>query len=69
MTQVLLRGPQVPETLRTPVEKPEREVNTVKDVTLLVIDYDEALTEANSKIIATDKILDDFEQKIKEGPQ
>jgi len=38
-------------------------VETLKDVTLLVVDYDEALTEANSRISATDEILTKFEAR------
>lgn len=61
---VRLTSPSVPSELRQPVPKPDRPVQTLKDVTLLVTDYDEALTEANSRITATDEILTAFEQRI-----
>lgn len=59
-----LVSPQVPHELRQPVPEPQREVATLKDVTLVLVDFDEALTEANSRIVATDEILTAFEARI-----
>ena len=50
--------PEVPEQLRTPVEKPDRTVSTLKDVGLVLTDFDQALDEANGRITAIDCILD-----------
>lgn len=63
-TTVRLISPSVPTELRQPVPKPDRQAQTLKDVGLLIADYDEALTEANSRIIATDEILTNFEVRI-----
>lgn len=63
-TTTRLVSPNIPAELREPVEKPVREVSTLKDVTLVLVDYDEALTEANSRIVTTDEILDKFEARI-----
>jgi len=61
---VRLISPTIPAELRQPVPAPDREARTLRDVGLLVVDYDEALTRANSKILATDKILTTFETRI-----
>ena len=60
-TQLLV--PSVPTELRTPVPVPDREAENLKDVGLLLVDYDEALGEANSKIVATDEILARAEER------
>lgn len=66
-TTTKLVSPSVPSELRQPVEKPTRQTNTLKDVGLLITDYDEALTEANSRIGAVDEILTNFETRIGEA--
>lgn len=61
---VKLVSPKIPNELLEPVPVPDREARTLRDIGLLVVDYDEALSEANSKIEATKKIVVDFNQRI-----
>lgn len=63
-TTTRLVSPSIPSELRQPVDRPTRETTTLKDVALLVTDYDEALTEANSRIVTMDDILTRFEDRI-----
>lgn len=53
--------PDVPKDLRTPEEVPERKVDTLKDVGLVLTDHVEALDRANGKIAAVDCILTEAE--------
>jgi len=48
--------PDLPTDLRTPVEVPAREFNTLADVGVILTDHVEALGAANGKIAATDCI-------------
>lgn len=57
----------VPAELRQPVPVPDRPVRTLRDATLLIVDYDQALVEANSRITAIDEILTQAEAR--EGPR
>jgi hypothetical protein len=50
--------PDVPAILLEPVASPTREVDTLRDVALLVTDYDEALGTANGRLVAVRCILD-----------
>ena len=63
---VKLVSPKIPNDLLEPVPVPDREARTLRDIGLLVVDYDEALSEANSKIEATKKIVVDFNERISE---
>lgn len=54
-TRIVL--PDVPKTLRTPVQVPDREAQTLRDVGLILTDHVEALGKANGRIVAIDKIL------------
>ena len=65
MAKTVYVTPKVPDSLRQTEPKPDRAVQTAKDLTLLVVDYDEALTRANSKIEATDTILSKFEARVR----
>ena len=62
--EIQLVSPRIPNELREPVPVPDRDASTLKDIGLLLVDYDEALGDANSKIVATDEILTKFEAKI-----
>lgn len=53
--------PSVPEQLRSPVETPSRQVDTLSDVALVLADYDQALGTANGRIVAIDCILNGAE--------
>ena len=48
----------VPPELLVPVAKPDRTVSSLKDVGLVLADYDQALDQANGQILAIDCILD-----------
>jgi len=61
---VKLVSPAIPGELLQPVPVPDREADTLKDVGLLLVDYDEALGEANSRIEATGEIVRAFEARI-----
>lgn len=56
-TPVVLRAPEVPAELLTPEPVPARPAETLADVGLLLVDYDQALGRANGKIVAVAKIL------------
>ena len=60
-TEILI--PKVPNDLRTPEPKPDRQADSLKDVGLLLIDYDETLDRANGKIEDIDAILTAAEAK------
>lgn len=47
----------VPDALLAPVPRPSREAKTLKDAGMLIIDYDQALGEANGKITAIGEIV------------
>lgn len=47
----------IPDALLEPVPRPAREVNTVKDAGKLIVDYDQALGEANGKLIAIKEVV------------
>jgi len=55
--QVVLRAPEVPADLLTPEPVPARPAETLADVGLLLVDYDEALGRANGKIVAIGEIF------------
>ena len=57
-TQIKYVVPDVPEQLREPVATPERDVDTLQDVALVLTDHVEALGRANGQILAIDCILD-----------
>ena len=61
--QVRLIVPDVPQELRTPVEVPARQVETLADVGVVLADHVEALDTANGRITATDCILKEAEAK------
>ena len=61
---VQLISPQIPAELLETVPKPNRETKTLKDVGLLIADYDQALDNANSKISSTAKIVLAFEARV-----
>lgn len=42
--------PVVPDALLQPVPRPAREVRTLRDAGLLIVDYDAALAQANTQI-------------------
>ena len=46
----------IPADLLRPVPRPMREVHTLRDAGLLIVDYDEALARANSQIAAVAEI-------------
>lgn len=56
-TDYLSVTPEVPEPLLTPVPAPDRKIETIRDASLLLIDYSEALKRANSQITAIADIL------------
>lgn len=64
---VKLISPQIPNELLEPVPKPDREISTLKDTGLLLVDYDEALNEANSKIETTADIMARFNKRIEKA--
>lgn len=64
---VKLISPQIPAELLEPVAKPDRQVATLKDTGLLLIDYDQALSEANGKIEATGEIIASFNKRIEKA--
>lgn len=47
----------IPDALLQPVPRPTREAKTVKDAGMLIIDYDQALGEANGQIVAIGEIV------------
>jgi hypothetical protein len=55
--QVVLRAPEIPADLLTPEPVPARPAETLADVGLLLVDYDEALGRANGKISAIGEIV------------
>lgn len=55
--------PVVDPSLRQPVEVPEREAKTLKDVGLVLTDHVEALETANDRIITIDCILTAAERR------
>lgn len=55
--QVVLRAPEIPAELLTPEPVPARPAETLADVGLLLVDYDEALARANGKIVAIGEIF------------
>lgn len=59
-----LISPSIPADLLEPVPVPDRETKTLKDFGLLVVDYDQSLKEANSKIAATSEIVGKFNERI-----
>ncbi len=59
-----LISPAIPAELLVPVPEPTRQATTLKDLGLLVVDYDQALEQANSKIEATGAIIAKFNQRI-----
>lgn len=63
---VKLISPNIPAELLEPVPKPDRDATSLRDFGLLLVDYDEALTEANSKIDATGVIVTEFKKRIAE---
>lgn len=48
--------PLIPDALLRPVPRPMRTIETQRDAALLIVDYDEALAQANSQIEAIRKI-------------
>lgn len=56
-TEVVLRAPEIPAELLTPEPVPARPAETLADVGLLLVDYDEALGRANGKIVAIGEIF------------
>lgn len=61
---VNLVTPRIPSELLEPVPVPDRQTDTLRDIGLLIVDYDEALGEANSKIEATAEIMRRFSEKV-----
>ena len=59
-----LISPAIPAELLEPVPVPYRPAETLKELGLLVVDYDQALGIANSKIEATGEIIDRFNKRI-----
>ncbi len=59
-----LISPSIPSELLEPVTVPSRQAKTLKDLGLLVVDYDQALEQANSKIEATGAIMAKFNKRI-----
>ena len=59
--------PVVPSELRTQVVVPERVVNSLADVGVVLADHVQALDKANGQISATDCILTRAEQGLKAG--
>ncbi|MEQ3626006.1 MAG: hypothetical protein ABNH26_08865 [Celeribacter sp.] len=53
----MLRAPEIPADLLTPEPVPARPAETLADVGLLLVDYDEALGRANGKISAIGEIV------------
>lgn len=54
----------IPNELLAPVPAPARDARTLRDLGLLVVDYDEALSTANSKIEAIAEIVTRFKARI-----
>jgi len=50
--------------LLEPVPVPTRSVDTFKDAAILLVDYHQALEQANSKIEATGEIIASFNKRI-----
>ena len=72
MIREVLVSPTIDAELRTPVPVPDREVRPIsdgglQDIGLLLTDYDEALGDANGKIVAIDETLTDFERRALEN--
>lgn len=65
--QTELVGPTVPAELRQPCEASGREVDTLRDVALVLTDYAESLDCANGRILAIDEILSAYEAALEEG--
>lgn len=61
-TQII--SPPIPNELLAPVPAPARDARTLRDLGLLVVDYDEALSVANSRIEAIAEILARFRARI-----
>lgn len=59
-----LIAPPIPNDLLAPVPAPARNARTLRDLGLLVVDYDEALSAANSKIEAIAEIVTRFKARI-----
>lgn len=57
VVEIRIVPPDVPATLRQPVEVPKREVEVLADVGLVLTDHVEALEVANGRITAIDCIL------------
>ena len=62
--QTELVGPTVPAELRQTCKASGREVDTLRDVALILTDYVEALDCANGRIAAIDVILTEYEAAI-----
>lgn len=62
--QTQLISPPIPNELLAPVPAPARDARTLRDLGLLVVDYDEALSAANSKIDAIAEIVTRFKARI-----
>ena len=63
--QTKIAIPYVPADLRTPVQISDRKAKTLRDLTLLATEHLNSAQAANSKIIATDKILTAAEDRAK----
>ena len=55
--EVVLQAPEIPADLLTPEQVPARAVETLSDVGLLLVDFNEALGRANGKLIAIGEIV------------
>jgi hypothetical protein len=61
---VVIRMPEVTPELRRICEGPELSAETLRDLAAILVDYDQALTCANGRIIAIDEILTEFEAEF-----